>query len=60
MLINRRLMIEEQSFIRAVRHSHDVDVPEFRPGFAPVAMRQDMMSPTSPPVSISRPGGIAQ
>ena len=44
MLINRRLMIEEQSLIRAVRHSHDVDVLEFRPRFAPVAMRQDMMS----------------
>ena len=39
MLINRRLMIEEQSLIRAVRHSHDVDVPEFRAGFAPVAVR---------------------
>jgi hypothetical protein len=39
MLINRRLVLEEQSLIRAVRHSHDVDVPKFRAGFAPVAMR---------------------
>jgi hypothetical protein len=39
MLINRRLVIEEQSLIRAMRHSHDVDVPKFRAGFAPVAMR---------------------
>jgi len=31
-------MIEEQSFVRAVRHSHDIDVPEFRAGFTPVAM----------------------
>src|SRR5262249_44073633 len=44
MLINRRLMVEEQSLVRAVRHSHDVDVPEFRSGFAPVAMRQDLMT----------------
>jgi len=39
MFINRRLMLEEQSLIRTVRHSHDVDVPKFRAGFAPVAMR---------------------
>jgi hypothetical protein len=39
MLINRRLVLEEQPLIRAVRHSHDVDVPKFRAGFAPVTMR---------------------
>src|SRR5262245_52482339 len=39
MLINRRLMIEEQSFVRAMRDGHNVNVPEFRAGFAPVAMR---------------------
>jgi hypothetical protein len=39
MLINRRLVLEEQSLIRTVRYSHDVDVPKFRAGFAPVAMR---------------------
>src|SRR5580765_5833108 len=39
MLINRRLVLEQESLIRAVRHSHDVDVPKFRTGFAPVAMR---------------------
>ena len=44
MLIDRRLVLEEQSFVRAVRHRHDVDVPEFRAGFAPVAMRQNVMS----------------
>jgi len=44
MLINRRLMLEEQSLIRTVRHSHDVDVPKFRAGFAPVAMRQNVMA----------------
>jgi len=38
-------MIQEQSLIRAVRDSHDVNIPEFRSRFAPVAMRQDMMSP---------------
>src|ERR1041385_2732243 len=38
MPINCRLMIEEQSFVRAVRYSHDVDIPEFRAGFAPVAV----------------------
>jgi hypothetical protein len=39
MLIDGRLMIEEQSLICTVRHSHDIDVLEFRAGFAPVAMR---------------------
>jgi hypothetical protein len=38
MLINRRLVLEEQSLIRAMRDSHDVDVPKFRAGFAPVAV----------------------
>jgi hypothetical protein len=39
MLINRRLVLQEQSLIRTVRNSHDVDVPEFRAGFPPIAMR---------------------
>ena len=43
-LINGRLVIEKQLFIRAVRHGHDVDVLEFRPRFAPVTMRQNMMT----------------
>ena len=44
MLINRRLVLEEQSLIRTVRHGHDVDVVKFRAGFAPVAMRQDVVT----------------
>src|SRR4029453_7656711 len=44
MLIDGRLVIQEQLFISAVRHSHDVYVLEFRPGLAPVAMRQNMMA----------------
>src|SRR5947208_12249637 len=44
MPIDCRLVVEEQLFIGAVRYSHDVDVLEFRAGFAPVAVRQDMMT----------------
>src|SRR5437016_6036274 len=44
MPIDRHFVLEEQLFIGSVRYSHDVDVLEFRPGFAPVAMRQDMMT----------------
>ena len=44
MPINRHFVVEEQLFIGSVRYSHDVDVLEFRPGFAPVAMRQNMMT----------------
>jgi hypothetical protein len=39
MLINRCLVIEQESLIGAVRHSHDVDVLKFRAGFAPIAVR---------------------
>src|SRR5262249_10072787 len=38
-LIDRRFMIEEQSFVRATRDSYDIDVPEFRTALAPVAVR---------------------
>ena len=38
MPIHGGLMIEEQLLIRAMRHSHDIDVPEFGAGFAPVAV----------------------
>jgi hypothetical protein len=31
-------------FIGAVRHGHDVDVLELRSGFAPVAMRQNVVT----------------
>src|SRR5437870_4634156 len=45
MPIDSHLMIEEQLFISAVRHGHDVDVLEFRPCFAPVTVRQNMVTP---------------
>ena len=45
MLINGSFMIEQQLFISAVRDSHDVDVLEFGASFAPIAMRQNMMTP---------------
>ena len=38
-------MLKQESFLRAVRDRHDVDVPEFRAGFAPVTMSQDVVSP---------------
>ena len=44
MPVNCRFVIQEQLFIRAVRHGHDVDVVKFRAGFAPVAMRQDVVT----------------
>ena len=43
-LINGRLMVEEQLFVGAVRHSHYVNVLEFGAGFAPIAMSQNMMT----------------
>ena len=45
MPIDSGFVVQQQLFIGAVRHGHDVHVPEFRARFAPVAMRQDMMSP---------------
>src|SRR5206468_10294585 len=48
MLINRRLVIQEQSLIRTVRHGHDVDVLKFRAGFAPVAMGENVMTADLP------------
>ena len=45
MLIDSCFMIEQQLFIGAVRHGHDVDVLELRSGFAPVAMRQNPVTP---------------
>ena len=45
MPIDSGFVVQQQLFVRAVRHCHDVDVPKFRAGLAPVAMRQDMMSP---------------
>ena len=44
MSIYRRLVIEEPRFVGAVRDRHDVDVIEFRTGFTPVTMGQDVMS----------------
>src|SRR5882672_2990314 len=48
MPIDRSLVIQQQLFIRAMRNSHDVDVLEFRPRFAPVAMRQNMVAADFP------------
>src|SRR5262249_10681823 len=45
MPINGGLVTEEQLFVSAVRHGHNVDVLELRSGFAPITMRQDMMTP---------------
>jgi hypothetical protein len=39
MPIDSGFVLQQQLFIRTVRHGHDVDVHEFRAGFAPVAMR---------------------
>src|SRR6266404_6828687 len=44
MSIDGGLVIEQQLFIRAVCHGHDIDVLEFRAGFAPITMRQDMVT----------------
>src|SRR6266513_4191439 len=45
MSINGRFVLKQQLFVRSVRNSHDVYILEFRAGFAPIAMRQNMMSP---------------
>ena len=45
MPIDRRLVFEEERFVRSVRDRHDVDVAKFRSGFAPVAMGQDLVPP---------------
>jgi hypothetical protein len=37
--INGCFVIEQQLFIGAVRHGHDVDVLELRSRFTPIAMR---------------------
>jgi hypothetical protein len=44
MSIYRRFVIEQALFVRAVRDRHDVHILEFRTGFAPVAMRQNVMT----------------
>src|SRR5437763_8469672 len=41
--IDRFLVREHQCFVCPMRHSHDVDVAEFRPCFAPVTMSENMM-----------------
>src|SRR5207244_12604387 len=38
------LVFEEARFINAVRDGHDIDTAKLRPAFAPVTMRQDMMT----------------
>jgi len=45
MSIDRGFVIEQQIFVRAVSNGHDVDVLEFRSGFAPVAVRENVMAP---------------
>src|SRR5262249_44562983 len=42
--IDSLFVIEQYFFIGAVRHRHDVDVLEFGSGFAPVAMRQNVVT----------------
>src|SRR6266404_2096282 len=44
MSIYRRFVIEQALFVRAMRNRHDVHVLKFRTGFAPVAMRQNVMT----------------
>src|SRR6266699_3804322 len=43
MSIYRRLVIEEPLLVGAVRDRHDVDILEFRTGFTPVTMGQDVV-----------------
>jgi len=43
MSIYRSFVIEEPLLVGAVRDSHDVDILEFRTGFTPVTMGQDVM-----------------
>ena len=45
MSIDRRLVLEEERFVRPVRDRHDVDVAKFRSGLAPVTMGQNLMPP---------------
>src|SRR5207237_8594723 len=37
--------VEHRCFFCPLRHSHDVDVAEFRPCFAPVTMSENVMPP---------------
>src|SRR5438105_15588224 len=43
MSIYRRLVFEQQFLVGSMRHRHDIDVLEFRAGFAPIAMSQNVM-----------------
>ena len=43
MSIYRRLVTEEPLLVGPVRNRHDVDVLEFRTGFAPVTMSEDVV-----------------
>ena len=55
-VINRRFVREQQWFVRAVSHAHDVDIMEFRPAFTPVGMRHDMMPPhLTPRINLAAP-----
>ena len=40
---------EDPFFLGAVRHRHDVHIAKFRPPFAPITVREDMMAPDLPP-----------
>src|ERR1700730_6025552 len=43
MSIYRRLMLEQQLLIRAVRHRHDVHILELRSRLPPIAMSENVM-----------------
>src|SRR6266404_8322482 len=45
MSVDRRLVFEQSRLFGAVGNGHDVHVFEFRSGFAPITMGQNMMTP---------------
>src|SRR5262249_11964009 len=47
-LINRRLVLEKERFVRSVGHGHDVDVAKLRSSLSPVAVSQNFVSPDLP------------
>ena len=45
MLVDRRLVLEHDLFVRSVDDAHDVDAAKLRAALAPVAMRHDVVTP---------------
>src|SRR5437763_4430130 len=45
MFVDRTFVLEKQFFVGAVRDRHDINVAKLWPGFAPITVRQNVMTP---------------